>query len=473
MEVTVLLTTYNHEKYIGQALDSVLMQKTGFDFEILVLEDCSTDRTQDILREYQIRHPHKIRLRLAARNDCHSSRPFAEAFRAISSPYIALLDGDDYWISSHKLQTQVEFLRAHPDCALCFHNALRVYEDEHRLPLVFNSQDQKPFPSVEDLWKWNFIAGCSPMLRKDAVGELPEWYEKALVGDWPLYILWAEQGKIGYIDEVLGVYRIHQTALWNQSDKLEKLERLIAVYEQMNANFNFRYDGIVQPLISKRKAELSLAQRTNELLTAHLPPKATVIVTSRPDEELPRLRSREVWPFPMRIHRDPRQIFASGATGSVEAPWIGSKGSYRFELFQAAKEKRLLASVAVSQNGGSMSGSSSNNGLTANNAYIIANPNPVPKVTGLGRTLISWSTGDGSPGLVEVVLEDQQQYYPHNSAAAIEEMEQLRSNGAEFLFVPSTELTLFQRYPELHEHVVRHYRLFVAEEELGAIYDLH
>src|SRR5437762_2491810 len=126
MEVSVLLTTYNHEKYIAQALDSVLMQETNFDFELVILEDCSTDSTRDIVLAYQKKHPRKIRLRLAKRN-VHSNKPFAEEFQAAPSPYIAMLDGDDYWSSPAKLQKQVEFLKVHPDYMLCFHNALRVY----------------------------------------------------------------------------------------------------------------------------------------------------------------------------------------------------------------------------------------------------------------------------------------------------------------------------------------------------------
>jgi len=109
MEVSVLVTTYNHERYIAQALDSVLMQETDFDYEIVILEDCSTDATREIILAYQKRHPDKIRLRLAAQNQC-SNKPFAEEFQASSSPYIAMLDGDDYWTSPEKLQKQVEFL---------------------------------------------------------------------------------------------------------------------------------------------------------------------------------------------------------------------------------------------------------------------------------------------------------------------------------------------------------------------------
>ena len=205
MKVTVLLTTYNHEKYIGQALDTVLMQETDFDYEVVVLEDCSTDRTRGILLGYQKQYPGKIRLRLAERNESTSSRPFAEEFHASSSPYIAMLDGDDYWTSSKKLQKQVEFLEAHPDCVLCFHNAMRIYEDGNRASLLYNPADQKRISVLEDILQSNFIAGCTPMVRKSMLGRLPDWYHTPPFGDWPLYVLCAQHGKIGYIDEILSI----------------------------------------------------------------------------------------------------------------------------------------------------------------------------------------------------------------------------------------------------------------------------
>src|SRR5436190_4362149 len=142
MKVSVLVTTYNHEKYIAQSLDSVLMQETNFDFEIVIFEDCSTDATRGIVIAYQKRYPGKIRLRLPDRNQC-SNKPFAEEFEAAPSPFIAIMDGDDYWTSPRKLQKQVEFLDAHPECALCFHNALRIYEDEDRAPFPQNFAGQK------------------------------------------------------------------------------------------------------------------------------------------------------------------------------------------------------------------------------------------------------------------------------------------------------------------------------------------
>ena len=467
--VTVLLTTYNHEKYIAQALDSVLMQETNFDYEVVILEDCSTDATRDILQTYHQRYPGRIRLRLAERNQ-HSNNPFTEEFNASQSVYIAMLDGDDYWTSAKKLQRQVEFLENHAECVICFHNVLRVYEGEERAPLLYNSAQQKPISNIEDLWQYCFIAGCSPLIRKAAVSTLPKWYNDLPVGDWPLFLLAAQHGQIGYIDDVLGVYRIHPSGEWSKRDNAQRITLLIELYEKLNASFNFQYDEIVQPLISKWSERLELARRTNQFLTTQVPAGSIVIVMATPDEELPRLGSRIVLACPTRAPRDTRELFASGPHGSAEAPWIG-KGTYRFDLFRAGEQRLLLASVAVSQGNGNRASDAPNQDLPSNQPYILATPNPVPETSGQARTVISWSTGDGSPGVVEVTLEDRQVHYPRNSTAAIEEMEQLRTKGAQFLFAPASA-PLFKRYPELQTHIERQYRLVASQPAVGFLYNL-
>jgi len=470
MEVSVLIFAYNHERYIAHALDSVLMQEADFDYEIVVLEDCSTDATREIVIAYQKRHPDKIRLRLAEQNEC-SNKPFAEEFQAATAPYIAMLDGDDYWTSPKKLQKQVEFLKAHPECAICFHNAIMVYEDG-RVPRRHNGLSQKSFSVLEDLWRGCFIAGAAPMFRKNVLDRIPEWYYAMPVGDWPLYMLYAQHGQIGYIDELLAVYRIHSGGVWSKQNNIQKLESVIAICESMNANLGFRYNVTAQLMISKRKNELALARRVNEIAAAVLPRRAPVIVISPPYEELPRFGPQQVWAFPERIRRDTRKLFASGAAGSREAAWIGATGVYRFCLYEGPAQETLLASVLVTGNHAALAPYRPAENPARNQAFIAASPNPVPVERGPGKTVISWSTGDGLPGAVYVSFEDQRTHYPASGAAAIEEMEQLHSKGAEFLLVPYNSFELFKRYPELKEHLNKHCRLLASEEDICLIYDL-
>src|SRR5688572_14235868 len=107
-KVTVIITTYNHERFISEAVDSVLMQETDFNYEIVIIEDCSTDHTRDIVTAYQKAHPRIVRLILAEVNKCDNSE-FMKAIQGSQSAYLAILDGDDYWTSRHKLQKQVDY----------------------------------------------------------------------------------------------------------------------------------------------------------------------------------------------------------------------------------------------------------------------------------------------------------------------------------------------------------------------------
>jgi glycosyltransferase involved in cell wall biosynthesis len=472
MEVTVLLTTYNHEKYIAQALDSVLMQKTNFEYEIVILEDCATDRTRDILLRYQKQYPGKIRLRLAERNESSSSsRPFADEFQASSSPYIAILDGDDYWTSPEKLQKQVDFLDAHPECALCFHNALRIYEDENRAPFPQNFAGQKRIFALEDIWQSNFIAGCAAMFRKDALGQLPEWYYTMSYGDWPLYILCAQNGKIGYLDEILGVYRIHTKGLWSRLDVIQKLEGLIAFYETMNANLDFRFNDIVQPLVSARREEVAVVRSVVATAQRILPAGAGVIVMSKAHEDQLPLNEHQVWAFPDRSPKQTQQHFASGASGSAEASWIGEASAYEFRLYGGAAQDNLLASVTVTQNGTALDSPRLDREPHGSGAFIEASPNPVPIGRKPGKTTISWSTGDGSPGVIQVLMKSLRMQYPANGSEAIEQLETLKAKGGEFLLIRRELVSWLEDYKGLKEHLDRHYRI-IQDDEICRIYDL-
>jgi glycosyltransferase involved in cell wall biosynthesis len=175
MKVSVLVMTYNHAGFIAQALESALMQQVNFAYEVLISEDCSTDGTREIVLDFQKRHPDKIRLLLSKQN-LHSNEIVVRGIEAAQGPYIALLDGDDYWTSPHKLQKQADFLDAYPECAFCFHNATVIHEDGSKPPRNWTPANQKEFSTLEDIWLGNFIATCSTMFRRGLFG-IPDWYD--------------------------------------------------------------------------------------------------------------------------------------------------------------------------------------------------------------------------------------------------------------------------------------------------------
>lgn len=243
--------TYNHDRFIEQALESALRQKVTFDYEIIVSEDCSTDRTRSIVLEYSQRYPDKIRLLLSERN-LRSNEVVARGYRAARGQFIALLDGDDYWTSPHKLEKQAAFLDRYPDCAICFHNAQVVHENQSRAPWFWTPTGHKQVSTIEDVWEGNFIATASTMYRNGLIGEIPTWYLPLFpITDWPLHILHAEHGWIGYLDEVMSVYRYHSEGLYSPMTEAQKLDATASFYRTMNANLGYRHDRLVKRAYSR------------------------------------------------------------------------------------------------------------------------------------------------------------------------------------------------------------------------------
>lgn len=238
--VSVIIITYNHERYIAQAIESVLSQRTNFSYEILISEDFSTDTTRAIVEAYAKKLPHLIRLCLSDQNlnnNCVTTR----AIEAANGEFIAILDGDDYISSPSKLQKQVEFLDVHQDCAMCYHNARVV--DESGVPTgELHVKSSSPrLDGLGTILAANPVPGSSPMLRKTAVTTFPEWFVDAPFGDWPLYILAAQCGRIGYIDETLSVYRKHSASLWAGSSRQKQYDALMSWYDYLIRNLPSQY----------------------------------------------------------------------------------------------------------------------------------------------------------------------------------------------------------------------------------------
>lgn len=248
MKVSVIILTYNQENFIAQAIRSAVMQQTDFPYEIIVGEDASTDRTQEIVAELAQAHPEKIRVLWRDAKVAQRERAvgvggkgnFVDCLRTSSAKYIALLDGDDYWTSPHKLQKQVDFLDTHPDFAISFHRVRAVSD-------ATNTEPEKPeqqMPgvlSVEDLLVANPISACSVMFRRGLFSELPRWFHSVRFGDWALHVMNAKYGKIGCINEVMAAYRINPAGLWSSLGPIEQRVEMIKALNYADAYLDFKY----------------------------------------------------------------------------------------------------------------------------------------------------------------------------------------------------------------------------------------
>ena len=234
--VSVAIITYNHEKYISQAIDGVLQQKTTFPIELIIGEDCSTDKTREICLSYQKKFPEIVTVLCPERNlGAHEN--FVVTFNRCQGKYTAICEGDDYWTDSLKLQKQVDFLEANPDFAICFHDVTVIYEDENRPPNLLHNGKLQDTTTFEDLAKENFIPTPSCVFRTDLFKRFPDWYYQMSLGDWILHLIVAQHGKIKYIDEPMGVYRIHGQGAWGNKPIQKRLFDLTKVLKNCREYF--------------------------------------------------------------------------------------------------------------------------------------------------------------------------------------------------------------------------------------------
>lgn len=219
--LSVLTLSKNHEKYIGQCIESVDMQKTDFPIQHIIVDDCSSDDTRRIIWEYAQKCPHIVPLFMS------SWRPAGDNIRTLfescKTDYAALCDGDDYFTDPFKLQKQIDFLRANPQCSICFHPVDVIYEDgsPSRVypPANMLPGGEKTIYTLKDLLSGNLIQTNSVVYRWRFRDGLPSWFAANLVpGDWYWHILHAEMGAIGYLKEHMAVYRRHPASLYALAD---------------------------------------------------------------------------------------------------------------------------------------------------------------------------------------------------------------------------------------------------------------
>lgn len=227
--VSVLMIAYNREHYIDEAIRSVLRQQTTFSFEIVIAEDCSTDNTLAICRQYKEKYPNVIHL-IANEHNLGLQRNYIQAMKAARGKYIAICDPDDYWTNKGKLQLQYDFLEKNPDYSLCFHRVLNYYAKDGSKSL--SNGGQKTICTIEDLAKSNFISNVSVFFR-NGIFEIPTGLEQRVNCDYVFHMLCAQKGKIYYHSKVMAVYRKHETGIFSGENQLKALRESAAVRQYM------------------------------------------------------------------------------------------------------------------------------------------------------------------------------------------------------------------------------------------------
>ena len=250
IKVSVLCMTYNHEQYIKSALDSFLMQKTNFEYEIIVHDDASTDGTAEIIKEYAQKYPKRIIPIYQKENQYSKGIDIIQSYMKpkIRGEYIAFCEGDDYWIAADKLQKQYEALEKNKDIDICAHGAIE--KENGRVVGYINPAEKECVFSTSEIIKGGggFVASAALFYRRGIVDNSEPEFRKMLRLDYTLQVMGALRGGMLYLPENMSVYRIATVSSWtrrmmNDHEKYIRFkEKLVNCLEQMDIDTGRKYE---------------------------------------------------------------------------------------------------------------------------------------------------------------------------------------------------------------------------------------
>jgi glycosyltransferase involved in cell wall biosynthesis len=255
IKVSVLCLTYNHEIFIKDALEGILNQQTNFYFELLIRDDCSTDRTANIIKEYELKYPNIIKPIYLKENEYSKGlAPLHQILKeTLLGEYIAICEGDDYWCDPLKLQKQVDFLEVNPEFIGCSHNTkvLRENSKNNQEEFIVNNP-QKDIFTIDDFTKGEAYFHTTSYLyrykeNRDAICRIFYRFR----GDWFLSMVFASFGPIKYIDEVMSVYRIHDKGVWSELSAQEQVMKNLEGGLHINKAFDYAYEENLMQLFAR------------------------------------------------------------------------------------------------------------------------------------------------------------------------------------------------------------------------------
>ena len=260
MKVSVICNAYNHEKYIKDTLESLVMQKTSFPYEILVHDDASSDHTPDIIRTFEEKYPDLIRPIYQTENQ-YSKKNGAVAeiqLGRAKGKYIALCEGDDYWTDADKLQKQYDALECHPDLDICVHAAIAVKANTKKYIRNIAPKDYDTIIPVEDVIAGGgeYVATNSIMYRKSLNDFIPP-FRKELSLDYTLQIHGSLRGGMLYLKDVMSAYRQCADNSWTSRQKAnadirkKNILTVIHMLESLDHDTDLRYHDVITGEIIK------------------------------------------------------------------------------------------------------------------------------------------------------------------------------------------------------------------------------
>lgn len=256
LKLSILIVTYNQERYISKALDSIYNQIFDCSVEVIIADDASSDRTLGIIKEYESKESRFRFKYLDSTKNLGITKNYQRGFAACSGEYVAVLEGDDYWISPFKLQRQIDFLNIHYESDLCAVNYFIFEESSFLFYARSNIGNGHILFGARDIIADNVVSNFSTfMMRKSALDELPQKLFETHSYDWIVSIYLARTSLIGFLQEPMSVYRNHSNGTWTAKSNIEKLKEQLAVikdYDNLTNNvFHENFEALSNQLRTK------------------------------------------------------------------------------------------------------------------------------------------------------------------------------------------------------------------------------
>ena len=269
--VSIFMLTYNQENFIAQTIDSILMQQTNFLYQLVIGEDNSADSTYLICKAYAEKHPEKIKLLEPLGKNIGLIKNYFRTIKECTGKYIAICDGDDYWIDEFKLQKQVDFLERNKEYSIIYTDFNKLYPNGDIKKAVHSFEETTS--DFTDLINNNYIHSVTVLFKNNKDFEnLPTWIAKFPYGDWPTYLwLLKDGGKIYFLDHVTANYRVNigvSAPIISENSKLLKVNLQILNCMLLDISFSNRSD-LIKSIILKNKISLMTSfNREKKLLHA-------------------------------------------------------------------------------------------------------------------------------------------------------------------------------------------------------------
>lgn len=258
MMVSITCVAFNHEYCIAEALDSFLMQETTFPFEILINDDCSTDKTAQILKAYETKYPNIVKPVYQLDNQFSQGvNTMVILFPYVKGKYVAFCDGDDYWTDKNKLALQVAEMEKHPELDMSFHSSYKVSNGKELGVHCKQADGDKIFTAEEVILGGGvFCPTASIIFTNRLISALPNWFKTAIPGDFSTQIMGAVKGGALYIDKCMAAYRVGVSSSWSCSELLEEahkrkqnlysfIEKLVFIKRDLKNKFQKEIDTVI------------------------------------------------------------------------------------------------------------------------------------------------------------------------------------------------------------------------------------